>query len=282
MKVLVVGSRGMLGTDLMRAFACCSPPGLDLPEFNITDARQCLARVQEFGPNVIIAAAALTDVDYCESHQDEAFLVNGRGIGNLAEAAHAAGAALVYYSTDYVFDGASKDGYVEGDSPNPLSVYGRSKLRGEEFLRSLCPDHLILRTSWLFGGGGRNFIRTIVCAAREGQPLRVVDDQYGSPTYTRDLAARTLVMVEAGCRGTYHLTNSGTCSWYELALLSLQWAGVKDALIKPVRTPEFPRPAPRPACSILANARLLAEGFPPMRPWQEAARDYIVTCLSAT
>jgi dTDP-4-dehydrorhamnose reductase len=280
-KIMVVGSRGMLGTDLMQALASSAPLGLDLPEFDITDARQCHERVKDFGPDVIIDAAALTNVDYCESHEQEALLINGQGTANLAAAAHAACTLLVYYSTDYVFDGTKEDGYQEEDPPNPLNVYGRSKLRGEEFVRTLCPEHLILRTSWLFGCHGKNFIRTVVSAAREGRPLRVVDDQRGSPTYTRDLAARTLAMLETECRSTYHVTNSGWCSWYELALRSVEWAGAASARVERVKTYQYPLPAPRPACSILANTRLLREGFLPMRPWQEAVRDFISTCLSA-
>jgi dTDP-4-dehydrorhamnose reductase len=280
MKIMVIGCRGMLGTDLMRTFASLNPQGLDLPEFDITDEKQCRERVFAFAPDAIIHAAALTNVDYCESHEEEAFLVNGMGTGNLAAAARAASALLVYYSTDYVFDGASQDGYHEDDATNPISVYGKSKLHGEELVRSLCPDHLILRTSWLFGCHGKNFIRTIVDAAREGRPLRVVNDQRGSPTYSLDLAERTLAMLDAGCRGTYHATNSGACTWYELALFCVQWAAVPQAIVEPVRTDQYPRPAPRPANSILANARLVREGFEPMRPWQEAARDYIASCLS--
>lgn len=280
MRVMVVGSRGMLGTDLMLSFASDHALGLDLPELDITDAQQCCDQVLEYKPEVIVDAAALTNVDYCESHEEEAFRVNGQATENLAAAAQAARALLVYYSTDYVFDGSKEDPYHEDDTPNPLSVYGKSKLRGEELLRTTCPDHLILRTSWLFGCHGRNFISTIVGVAREGQPLRVVDDQRGSPTYTRDLAARTLAMLRAGCRGTYHVTNGGSCSWYELALRSVQWADVAGAGVEPVKTYQFPRPAPRPACSILANTRLLQEGFPAMRPWQDAVRDYITTCLS--
>jgi dTDP-4-dehydrorhamnose reductase len=277
MKVMVVGSRGMLGTDLMEALASHHLLGLDLPEMDITDARQCLEGVMAFRPDVIVDAAAMTNVDSCESHEEEALRVNGQGTGNLAAAAGTAGALMVYYSTDYIFDGTKTDGYQEEDAPNPLSVYGKSKLRGEEFVRSLCTEHLILRTSWLFGRNGKNFIRTIVGIARQGQPLRVVDDQRGSPTYTRDLAARTLAMVAAGCSGTYHVTNSGSCSWYELALRSVEWAAVPGARVVPVKTHEFPRPAPRPACSILIHARLAREGFPPMRPWQEAVRDYITS-----
>jgi dTDP-4-dehydrorhamnose reductase len=245
------------------------------------DAGQCRRRAHDESPEVIINAAALTDVDYCESNPEEAFLVNGQGAGNVAEAAQAVGAILVYYSTDYVFDGTHTEPYREEDTPNPLSVYGKSKWNGEELVRSRCADHLILRTSWLFGCNGKNFIRTIVGAARKGQPLRVVDDQRGSPTFTRDLADRTLSLLDAGCRGTYHVTNRGDCSWYELAVRSVEYAAVAGAAVAPVKTHEYPRPAPRPACSVLAHARMQKEGFPPMRPWQDAARDYIVSCLSS-
>jgi len=282
MKVMVIGARGMLGTDLMRALAAENPIGFDLPEMDITEAGQCRERVQEARPDVIIHSAALTNVDYCESHEEEAFLINGEGTKNLAVAAQTAGALLVYYSTDYIFDGTKPEGYHEEDAPNPLSVYGKSKLRGEECVRSHCPSHLILRTSWLFGCNGKNFIRTIVDAAGKGQLLRVVDDQRGSPTYTRDLAAQTLAMLRADCRGTYHVTNSGACTWYELALRSVAWAAIAGVRIEPVKTQEFPRPAPRPACSILAPTRLLREDIPVMRPWQEAAHDYVVTCLSTS
>lgn len=278
---MVIGARGMLGTDLMSALAAENPLGLDLPEMDITDPAQCQARVGDVRPEVIINAAALTNVDYCESHAEEAFRTNGRGTGNLAAAARSAGALLVYFSTDYVFDGAKREAYHEDDATNPLSVYGKSKLSGEEHVRSLCPDHLILRTSWLFGCHGKNFIRTILGAARAGQSLRIVDDQRGSPTYTRDLAAATMALIEAGGRGTYHVTNSGSCTWYELALRSVEWAAVRGARVLPVKTHEFPRPAPRPANSILAPTRLRSEGFPTLRPWQEAVRDYITSCLSA-
>ncbi len=185
-----------------------------------------LRMLQDAHPDVIIHAAALTNVDYCETHEEEAFRVNGEGTRNLAEAALAAHALLVYYSTDYLFDGAKPDGYREEDAPNPLSVYGKSKLMGESSVRATSPNHLILRTSWLFGCHGKNFIRTIVSLAQEGKPLRVVDDQRGSPTFTRDLAARTAFLLQAGCWGTYHVTNSGVCSWYELACRSVAWAGI--------------------------------------------------------
>ena len=253
--------------------------GLGKGDLDIRDADQCMRRVADLRPDILINAAAMTNVDGCELESEEAFRVNGGGSENLAAAAAAAGSLLVYYSTDYVFDGTQKEPYRESDAPNPQSVYGKSKLQGEERARAKAPNHLILRTSWLFGCNGKNFIRTIVAAARKGDPLRVVNDQKGSPSFTRDLAARTRAMLERGCRGTYHVTNHGACSWYELAKQSVQRAGLTDVSIVPVTTQEFPRPARRPANSVLANERLEQEGFPPLRPWQEAVQDYVESCL---
>jgi len=277
MRILVTGNRGMLGTELMRVFGGSAALwGVDVDELDITDESRCRERIGALAPDAVVNAAALTAVDYCESHENEAFLVNGMGAGNVAAAAAAAGALLVHYSTDYIFDGLKPEPYTEEDPPSPRSVYGRSKLRGEELIREMCPNHLILRTAWLFGRHGKNFIRTILSAARTGRPLRVVDDQRGSPTYARDLAARTAKMIEAGCRGTYHVTNSGACTWYELALRSVEWAAIPGVDITPVTTEEFPLPAPRPANSVLASVRLAEAGLPPMRPWQEAVQEYVL------
>ena len=276
MKVLITGCRGMLGTDLMSVFGPVHEVvGLDLPGLDITRPDQCLAAVNAARPDIIINAAAFTRVDDCETHEAEAMQVNGHGAGNLARAAMAAGSLLVHYSTDYVFDGLKKEAYVETDEPNPQSVYGKSKLLGETLIRRNCPDHLILRTAWLFGPHGPNFIRTIVNAARQGKSLRVVHDQRGSPTYSKDLAEWTLKMVAAGFRATYHITNSGACTWFELAAKAVEWAGIHNVSITPVSTSEFPRRAPRPANSVLANAHLERDGMPAMRPWQDAAREYV-------
>lgn len=270
----------MLGTDLMEVFGTYHQVmGLSRAEFDITNPEQCRARIGDFGPDAIINAAALTRVDYCESHEQEAFSANADGARNLAEAASAAGSILVHYSTDYIFDGRKTDPYVEEDLPNPQSVYGKSKLRGEELVRAVSPNHLILRTSWVFGRNGKNFIRTILGAGREQRTLRVVHDQRGSPSYTRDLASQTQRMLLAGCRGVYHLTNSGSCTWYELATAALAWAGLSEVEVLPVTTAEYPLPTPRPANSVLANARLQREGLQVMRSWQEAAREYVQTYL---
>lgn len=276
MKILIVGCHGMLGTELMAASAPIHDViGVDQQDMDITQLESCLARIGDFRPDAVINAAAFTRVDDCETHEKEAFLVNAYGVENLARAASSVGSLIVHYSTDYIFDGLKPEAYVEEDTPNPMNVYGKSKLLGETFVRRHCPDHLILRISWLFGPNGANFIRTIVDAAGKGSSLRVVSDQKGSPTYAKDVAAQTLKMIAAGCRSTYHVTNSGSCSWYELASKAVEWAGIKGISITPVPGSEYPRPAPRPANSLLSNARMEQEGLPRMRPWQDAAREYV-------
>ena len=276
MKVIIVGSRGMLGSDLMAVLGPVHDVcGLDLHDLDITQPEECLAKVHEIGPDIIINAAAFTRVDDCETREKEAFLVNGHGAGNLAKAAVSAGSLLVHYSTDYIFDGTKTKPYLEEDAPNPRSVYGKSKLLGETLIRELCPNHIILRTSWLFGLNGANFIRTILNMAKKGAPLRVVHDQTGSPTYSLDLAVHTRMMIEAGCRDTYHVTNSGSCSWCDLARNVLDWAGLRGLAITPVTSAEYPRPAPRPANSVLFNSHLQRDGLPPMRSWMIAAREYV-------
>jgi dTDP-4-dehydrorhamnose reductase len=280
MKVLIVGCLGMLGTDLMETFGPLHDvTGFDRPELDISKPEACLAGVKEIEPDIVINAAAFTQVDECETREEEAFSINGHGAGNLSKAAASTGSLFVHYSTDYVFDGSKEGAYREDDAVNPQSVYGKSKLLGENLVRRNCPNHLILRTSWLFGRNGANFIRIILGAAQKGTPLRVVDDQKGSPTYSRDLAAQTLKMIAAGCRSTYHVTNSGYCTWFDLASRTLEWAGINGVPITPVSTSEFPRPAPRPANSTLANARLEQEGLDLMRSWQDAAREYIQNSL---
>ncbi len=276
MNLLVFGSLGMLGRDLMAEFSRdCAVAGVDQAETDITRLDACMERVNGFHPEIIFNAAALTHVDYCETHEAEAYSVNGHGAGNLAKAADSCGALLVHYSTDYVFDGLKSEAYVEEDAPNPLSVYGKSKLLGEELVRKYCPNHMILRISWLFGSNGTNFIDKIVAAAKQGRALRVVEDQTGSPTYTRDVAAHTRRMIRANCRETYHLTNRGTCTRHQLAKEALKSAGIKEVFIEPVSSGEFELPAPRPRNSVLGNDRLRRDGLPLMRPWQTAVDEYV-------
>jgi len=277
MKVLIIGSLGMLGSDLILAYGQKHHVvGMDVAELDITDATRCHGRLREIGPDLVINAAALADVDYCETHEEDAFRVNGQGAGNLAAAAASAGVPLVHYSTDYVFDGRKREAYREEDGPNPESAYGRSKLRGEELVRSQGEDHLILRISWLFGSKGQNFVRTIINAAKEKGTLRVVHDQRGSPCFSRDIASQTLLLTDLGCRGLYHMSNSGSCTWYELTLEALGCSGLGGVPVEAVTTAQFPRPAPRPLNSVLANARLERERVPLLRKWQGAVREYVL------
>ena len=279
MKILIAGCRGMLGSELITVFG--SDPetyetiGLDLPEIDITRDESCRGAVGDLRPDIVINAAAFARVDDCETQREQAVRVNGEGAGNLAAAAEAVGALFIHYGTDYIFDGNKTQGYLEDDEPCPVSVYGKSKLMGEDLTRRNSSRHMIIRISWLFGVNGANFIRTIVGAARKGNPLRVVNDQRGSPTYAKDVAEQTLKMAAAGCRGTYHLTNGGDCTWYDLAVQAVAWAKIPEISITPVSSSEYPRPAPRPASSILSDTRLLREGLPKLRPWQEAVREYV-------
>jgi len=275
MRVLIVGGQGMLGRELCELFGADHEVlGIGMPEFDMTKPGACEKLVREFRPALVMNSAALTAVDYCESNEAEAFSVNAEGAANLAAAAAGVQAPFVHYSTDYVFDGNKTGPYIEDDATSPLSAYGRSKLDGEVRVRQRAAEHLILRTAWLFGVAGNNFIRTIFNAGRAGRDLRVVDDQRGSPTNARDLAAHTRLLIESGCRGTFHLTNSGSCTWYELACRVVEWAGL-GVEVTPVTSAEFPRPAPRPRNSVMENRRLREAGLPPMRHWQEAAREFV-------
>ena len=202
MRILITGAHGMLGTDLVDTLAKDHEiAGLSRDQLDICNPAEAARVIAAFLPETIINTAAMTDVDGCEIDPEAAFKVNADGAAVIAAEAARCGACLVHYSTDYVFDGTRPEPYREDDPPAPANVYGRSKLKGEEDVRSRSPQHLILRTSWLFGRKGRNFIRTILRSARAGHPMRVVNDQRGSPTYTRDLAEHTKLMVERRCRG---------------------------------------------------------------------------------
>ncbi len=281
MKILLVGSKGMQGHALTTVL---SPQhnliGFDLPALDIADLAAVKAAVFSCRPALIINAAAYTDVDGCETNVEQAFAVNAQGARNLAVVCSELDIPLVHISTDYVFDGTSSVPYKELDRPNPHSVYGKSKWQGEQFVRELCPKHYIVRTSWLFGEHGKNFVSTMLRLGRERDELGVVDDQMGSPTYTGDLAAAIRELVErhrtvGPAYGTYHVTNSGTCSWFELAREIFRQAGIGGVTVKPIKTEELGRPAPRPANSVLDNGAWLRQGFVPLRHYKEALQEYL-------
>ena len=248
---------------------------LDLPEVDITDGAAVGRYFTSTKPEAVVHAAAFTAVDECERRPEAAFAVNAEGPRDVARAARDAGIPMLYISTDYVFDGAKLEPYVEEDATNPLGTYGKSKLEGEKAVRDLVPRFWIVRTSWLFGPHGRNFVRTILERAKAGERLRVVDDQQGAPTYTMHLAAALEKIVTRGGPGIYHVTNQGYCSWFEFARAIVERAGLDPAMVSPISSSAWGRPAPRPKNSRLANNKMQSEGMDLLPPWQEGLRSYL-------
>lgn len=270
--ILVVGANGMLGHDLMELLEG-DVRGVDLPELDITDFASVRKTLLTLKPEVIINAAAYTDVDGCETNVETAMAVNGEGVGLLTLVAREIDAKLVQVSTDYVFDGGKGSPYLEDDAIGPLSVYGESKLAGE-LNAAMAPRHLIVRTQWLYGIHGKNFVETMLRLAGEKSELAVVDDQIGSPTFTRDLACAIKALVDKGCTGTYHVANSGFCSWNEFARAIFAEEGLAIT-VNPMTTEQLGRPARRPLYSTLDCGKLARDaGFTP-RNWREALREYL-------
>ncbi|MEK7205627.1 MAG: dTDP-4-dehydrorhamnose reductase [candidate division NC10 bacterium] len=247
MRILVTGADGQLGTELVRALA---PHGDLIPvtqaDLDVTD-RRCAEFVAALQPEWVVHTAAATDVDGCEREPERAMAVNAEGTRRVAEGCQRAGAGLVYLSTDYVFDGRKGAPYAESDPPAPLNAYGRSKLEGEQATRRVASRWTIVRTAWLYGVHGRNFVKTILGKAAAGEPLRVVDDQVGSPTHAGDVAEAVARLLSQGRTGMYHVTNTGTCSWYEFAREILRLTGYDSTAVAPISSAELNRPARRPA-----------------------------------
>jgi dTDP-4-dehydrorhamnose reductase len=265
----------MLGTDMCEVLGTDHEViPCDIEEFDIVDLDATVKAVREASPEVIIHLAAFTDVDGCESNTELSFMVNSVGTRNVATAASDVGAYMVYLSTDYVFDGAKGEPYIETDEPNPINHYGLTKLRGEHHVQDLVERHLILRTSWLFGPNGKNFVDTIVAKAAGGAKLRVVNDQRGSPTYTVDLARSIRQAFEREVEGYLHMTNVGVTTWFDLALYALKMAGI-NAEIKPVPSEEYPRAAERPPYSGLKSIVRAKAGLDPLPHWQEGVRHHL-------
>jgi dTDP-4-dehydrorhamnose reductase len=270
--ILVVGANGMLGRDLLTILPG-ELRGVDIGEIDITSPDSVRTVLLTLKPDVVVNVAAYTDVDGCETKRDLAGAVNGDGVGHLARVSADIGVKLVQISTDYVFDGGKGSPYLEDDQTGPLSVYGHSKLLGEQNAR-LNPDHLIIRTQWLYGLHGKNFVETMLQLATVRTELSVVDDQIGSPTWTVDLARAIRALIEAGARGTYHAANAGFCSWNDFARAIFAEAGV-NITVKPMTTTELNRPAPRPLYSTLDCGKLARDtGFTP-QGWREALKTYL-------
>jgi len=274
MRLLVLGARGMLGTDMLQDWKSSEVIPADSAEADIRDIAQVRALVSNVRPDWIVLTAAYTDVDGSEKNSDLAFAVNSTGTENVARVASEMGTRLFYVSTDYVFDGAAKRPYEPTDPIHPLNVYGASKAAGEQAVQNYSWDWCIGRTSWLFGASGASFPQKILKASETQPELFVVCDQVGSPTFTRDLASAILRLICAEARGVVHITNSGTCSWFEFAQEVLRQAGRESIRVLPVTSREYPRPAQRPVYSVLSPASLSRYGIA-MRNWKAALPDYL-------
>ena len=272
MVILLAGAGGQLGRDLQPALAGTDLHPFDHRQLDITDAGAVEAAVERVRPDWVINAAAFNDVDGAEQAEDQAFAVNAAGAGNLAEAAARVGAAILHISTDYVFDGTKGSPYTEDDEPNPLSVYARSKYEGEQRVRASGASACVVRTAWLYGWQGKNFVKAILAAAERGGPLRVVADQVGSPTATRDLAEAIAGLIQRpSARGLFHVVNAGACSRLEFARAIV---GGRVA-VEPITTEQSGRPARRPAYSALSSSRWPATGLPALAGWEAALERFL-------
>lgn len=283
MKVLVTGSAGQLGQDLMLLLQGqgLEVLGCDRQEMDITNLEQCTEVIGGFGPDAVIHCAAHTAVDAAETNIDAAYLINATGSRNVSLAAEKAGAKLVYISTDYVFDGMGTKPYHEYDNTEPKSIYGKSKRAGEILVQSLSSKFFIVRTSWVYGKYGNNFVKTMLKLGQEKPLLQVVDDQKGSPTYTVDLAHFLLELIQTEKYGVYHASNTETCTWYEFTqaifieaetILGLKFM----AKLEPCTTEQFPRPAPRPRYSVMEHLSIRTNGFKDIQPWREGLKDFLL------
>ncbi len=267
----MLGSQGMLGHDLVTTLSKeHTVTAWTRSDLDTTRESDVTEKITALHPDIIINATAYTNVDQAESEEAQATLVNGTAVGYLAHVAQMLDIPLVHYSTDYVFDGLQAEGYTEDDTTNPINAYGRSKLAGEEaIVNTNTLSYYIIRTSWLYGHHGKNFVETMLSLAEKGEPLKVVDDQIGSPTYTKDLAEATLAIINTSKPfGIYHITNSGYTSWYAFAKAIFDVYG-KTVDIQPCTTADFPRPAKRPAFSVLQSTKL-----EPLRSWEDALLAY--------
>jgi len=287
-RLLVTGSSGMLGKALCNRFKddyelyATDITESETPSFNkldVTSQADVTGIVKQIKPDIVIHAAAYTDVDGCETSEEKAFKVNTDGARNVALALRDLGGILLYISTDYVFDGKKKKPYTEDDQPNPINVYGNSKLEGERAVQEVLNKYVVIRSSWLYGGGGKNFVDTINKQPFYKEGLKVVSDQVGSPTYTSDLADGVFRLVRCALDRTiekiYHVTNSGRVSWYDFAKMILKYADIKNASILSVSSEESDRVALRPRMSALDNRRYQKTTGHKLRSFEEALKEYI-------
>ena len=275
-KILLLGHKGMLGSDLLLKLNMgYEVVGLDKEEIDIVSASECKGAIKEIGPDIVINTAAYTNVDGCETAKDECFAVNAEAVKHIADACRDKNIRIIHFSTDYVFDGKAKQPYKEDHQCNPINTYGASKMAGERYLQSLSDNYILIRTAWLYGVNGKNFVQTILEKVKTTKKLTVVDDQIGSPTYTKDLAAAVDLLIKQNAKGIFHITNRGNCSWYQFAVKILREAEIHDIDVTPIKSDQLQRPATRPAYSVLSMQKFIATTGKTMQPWQLGLQDYL-------
>ncbi|MGN9119652.1 dTDP-4-dehydrorhamnose reductase [Turicibacter bilis] len=276
MKVLVTGVKGQLGYDVVKDLEKRGhqPIGVDRDEMDLMDNDAIRTFIMELKPEAIIHCAAYTAVDKAEEEVETCYQINAESVKVISECAKELDVKLIYISTDYVFDGTKEGEYVETDTPNPINVYGASKLKGEQYVQTLLEKYYIVRISWVFGVNGNNFIKTMRRLGSERDELNIINDQVGSPTYTADLAPLLVDMMETDKYGIYHATNEETCSWYEFANEIFKQSGI-EVKTNPITTDQYPTAAKRPMNSRMSKAKLKANGFNLLPTWQEALAHYL-------
>jgi dTDP-4-dehydrorhamnose reductase len=281
-KILITGSTGMLGIALYKELSNHHTIGFSHQDCDITDRERTIDKIININPEIVIHTAAYTDVDGCELNSSLAHNVNAKGTETIAMACKEIEAILIYISTDYVFNGKKEEPYLESDPPDPISVYGKSKLEGEKFVQKILAKYLIIRTSWLFGGGKKSFVENVLQRAKQEKVMPIVNDKYSSPTYTYDLSKAIRILLSTinyqlstNLYGIYHITNSGSCSWFEYAQRILEYAGIEGVELKPIGLEQLSKLAKRPKMSVLDNRRYNQLTSQPLRHWEEALKEYL-------
>lgn len=278
-RILVIGAKGMLGRDLVPELQTSFPEdeilAWDIDEIDIRREKETIAKIERIRPAVVINLAGYTDVDGCESNEQEAFAVNAEGMKHIAKGARRCGAKAVYLSTDYVFDGQKGSPYIEEDPPHPINLYGRSKWKGEQATLELGQEGLVIRTQWLYGKHGKNFVTTILRQAREKKVLSIVNDQMGSPTYTVDLSKAITALIRKEASGIFHVANSDVCSWYDFGRAILRSSGIEGIDVLPISSKELDRKAVRPSYSVLSTGKYHQTTGATLRPWPNALKDFL-------
>lgn len=280
-KILITGSSGMMGHAVLDVFSTKYPEWDLFPvsrsDFDITDSKQSYNFIKQTGCSHILNLSAYTKVDDCESEREIAISVNSDGVRNLAEICKKLELMMIHISTDYVFNGEKKTAYVEDDEPAPINFHGRSKLAGEDAIQKNLKNYLIVRTSWLYGPNGPNFVKSIINASKKKSILKVVNDQTGSPTFTKDLAMGITDLINLDAKGIFHLTNSEFCTWFDFAKKILELCSINDVDVIPVTTAEYNLPANRPNFSVLNCEKFKQLSGKKMRNWEAALEDYVQT-----